>query len=511
MKQLFNAVAVAVPAQQFLIRSFVLLERQVPVMTEFAVRLLHIAGPLDLATLQSYFGLTSNENRELLAVLQAEGLVEEVNGRLSLTTYAAGRFVVSDDSLPRFTRIAERVTRPTFELLSFSPVPRTVSQFWDNTLELNWSGREDGAKSKDLAEEAFHRHFHEIEQFGERDDERNRAFDVYKVTSVAAGKHFNIPVPIYFTVDMDGNVDYEFDQQVEKLGEELMSLVTKMTADRIGRQPRRADHFSAFVGVFGDAVLSRYLKAAPKDSQQVAHSDTSRERISTFDFSHYVREVHGIRGGEVYDNKRSKAVLGVLYLEHNRRQYFESLKEAISRHKASHEGVVAVSEMFWIMPMNDLWGRTRLVQDFVRELAEVWMEQTNCALEVTAVCAQYQSDRPEAARRLAHLLLDAGFTDVLLGPVTPHSERFEVLLCPAIHGAALYEWKVPSSDAMSVPLGFTSSDPEKLDKLLTFVKRCLSYKRHRAYWTDEDMGEQKRLALNELLPGEFLYLDQLGA
>jgi hypothetical protein len=374
-------------------------------------------------------------------------------------------------------------------------------------LDLEWKGREDGAKHKDLAEEAFHRYFHDIEFLSSREDDRNRAFDVYKVTSVTGGKHFNIPVPIYFTVDLDGNVDYEFGEDSERLGSELMSLVTQLTADRIGRQPKRADHFRSFVTVFEDSVLSRYLGAPPETGvRRAAAAKSAGGGGSDFDFGRYVREVHGMRGGEVYDEKRSKAVLGVLYLEHNRKHYLDSLRDAILRQKIelTTEGLV---EAFWVLPASDVWGRTTLIVEFIREMKAVWREQGYENFELTAVLATSQSDRPEKVRRMAHLFLDAGFDDVLLGPAQLAAERFEVLLTPRVHGAALYEWTVPGTEAMSVPLGFVTEAEDKLRKLLVFLQRSLGSKQQRAFWSDPEMGEERKLKIHELLPGEFFYLE----
>lgn len=121
MRERFNSVAVAIPAQQFSIRCHVSIDRQVPVMTDFAVRLLHLSGPLELTALREYFGLTSSESRELLNLLREEGLVGEANGRISLTSYAEARFTAIGDGMPRFTRITERQSRPIFELLTYTP------------------------------------------------------------------------------------------------------------------------------------------------------------------------------------------------------------------------------------------------------------------------------------------------------------------------------------------------------------------------------------------------------
>ena len=130
MRERFNTVAVAIPAQQFLVRCHVSIERQVPVMTEFAVRLLHLSGSMEIEAVREYFGLRGKELTDLLDILRGEGLIEESEGKLSLTSYAQARFVGSNDGLLRFTRIAERQSRPVFELLSFSPISRALSPSW---------------------------------------------------------------------------------------------------------------------------------------------------------------------------------------------------------------------------------------------------------------------------------------------------------------------------------------------------------------------------------------------
>lgn len=185
MRERFNTVAVAIPAQQFLVRCHVSVERQVPVMTEFAVRLLRLTGPLEVEALAAYFGLSGREVGDFLDLLRVEGLLEDDDGKLVLTSYADARFGSSDDGLPRFTRIDERQSRPVFELLTFSPIPRAMSgSYWDNTLDLSWEPAGDGcARTVDQAQEAFHRHFRDIERF-DNEDERKRAFDVYKIDDI---------------------------------------------------------------------------------------------------------------------------------------------------------------------------------------------------------------------------------------------------------------------------------------------------------------------------------------
>lgn len=515
MRERFNTVAVGVPAQQFLVRCHVSVERQIPVMTEFAVRLLHLATRMDVEAFRAYFGLRGHEVNDLLDILRAEGLVEESEGTLSLTSYAIARFVGSDDGLPRFTRIAERQSRPIFELLSFSPLSKVLSStYWDNTLEIDWGGTGDNiGRTVDKAQEAFHRHFHEIERL-DKEDEHKRAFDVYKIDDISSGKRFNVPLPIHFDVDVDGNVEYSL-EGLELLPDELKSLVVKLTADRIGRLSQHADHFVDFIRVFGDDVLAKYLRERPPTALKVIRNGQmlpDAPPTLRFHFSDYIKEAHGAGDGITYDAERSRAVLGALYLEKNGNKLAESLAGALRRFKIdSGPEATYPTEMFWVLPDSELWGRTDLVRKTIERLMGTVAKEWGEPVDLVAVCASPQSDTPEKIRRKAHLLLEAGFTDVLLGPSLPTSERFELLILPGVHASAMYQWKVPTSDVVSVPIGFSTVDAVKLRKLLVFLQRTCARKLHRAFRNNEESGEDRKLRVDEASQAAFLYLDQFLA
>ena len=524
MRERFNTVAVAIPAQQFLVRCHVSVERQVPVMTEFAVRLLRLTGPLEVDALAAYFGLSGREVGDFLDLLRVEGLVEDDDGKLVLTSYAEARFGSSEDGLPRFTRIDERQSRPVFELLTFSPIPRVLSaNYWDNTLDLAWdSASEGGGRTVDQAQEAFHRHFHDIERY-DHDDERKRAFDVYKIDDITAGRRFNVPLPVHFEVDVEGNVDFDIEAQLSVLPEELRSTVFKLTADRVARQPQHPDHFPAFVSVFSDEILAKYLKRdAPlsddgkagnrvfrKDESGRIVSSTSNGPAARFDFSSYVREVHGSADGLEYDFGRSRALLGALYMPKNSERFMASFIRSLKRFKARSDAATPFpSEMFWVLPESDLWGRTELVRSFIEAIRSASAKEWGEPVDLIAVCSAGQAEPMERIRRRANLLLDAGFSDILLGPTLATSERFEVLLLPGVSAAALYQWKVPTSDVVSVPVGFFSETDTKLRKLLVFLRKVCDLKLHRAFRGSGEDGEDRKLKVVDASPTDFVYLDQ---
>lgn len=524
MRERFNTIAVALPAQQFLVRCHVSVERQVPVMTEFAVRLLRLSGPIEVEALAAYFGLDGREVSDLLDLLRVEGLVEQDEGRLVLTSYAEARFGGPDDDLPRFTRIDERQARPVFELLTFSPIPKAMStSYWDNTLDLGWDPSGDGgARTVDQAQEAFHRHFKDIERY-DHQDEKKRAFDVYKIDDITAGRRFNVPLPVHFEVDVDGNVDFDIESQLSVLPEELRSTVFKLTADRIARQTQHSDYFPQFISVFGDEVLAKYLKrdaANPdgaKPSSRIFRKDANgrvaviatEESNNHFDFGSYVREVHGSADGMEYESGKTRALLGALYMQKNRERFLTVFARALKRFKAQSDASTPFpTELFWVLPESDLWGRTELVRSFIESVRAMSAKEWGEPVDLVAVCSAGQAEPMERLRHRANLLLDAGFSDILLGPTLPMSERFEVLLLPGVVAAAMYQWKVPSSDVVSVPIGFVTEVDQKLRKLLVFLRKVCDLKLHRAFRGSGEDGQDRKLKMVEASATELLYLDQ---
>jgi len=513
MRERFNTVAVAIPAQQFHVRCHVSIERQVPVMTDFAVRLLHLTGPLEAGAMQEYFGLTGNELIDLLELLRAEGLVEESGDRFSLTSYASGRFVGSGDGLPRFTRISERQSRPVFELLSYTPIPKALfGTYWDNALELDWASDEEGhGQTVERAEAAFHKHFLDIERL-QQEDQSRRAFSCYKVDSIASGRPFNVPLPVHFEVDLDGNVEFDVDQQLDLLPDELRSRVRQLTADRIGALKAHSDHFKGFVSFFEDGLLSRYLPGgvATRPASAIVQSGHKLvlRKTPDFDFPRYVREVHAGADGEVYDDNRSRALLGALYMPKNQDRVVEALAAAADRFKKAATAETSFpSEILWVIPDSDLWGRTELVRRFIERLnaavAKVWGEP----VKVVGIAPAPQDEKIERIRRRGNLLLDAGFSEVFLGPPMAMFERFEGMVLPGVYGAAMYQWKVPSMDVLSVPVGFGTRSPSSLRRLAALARNAGAGALHRVRRGSGKDGEDTKLKYATASPSNFLYLE----
>lgn len=501
MRERFNTVAVAIPAQLFNVRCHVSIDRQVPVMTDFAVRLLHLSGPLDVSALREYFGLSASELRDLLEVLREEGLVGEAHGRVSLTSYAESRFAAAADGLPRFTRIVERQSRPVFELLSYTPLPKALSNnYWDNSLELKWNADDpEAGRTIERAEAAFHKHFIDIERF-ELEDVRRRAYACYKVDDIRAGRPFSVPLPVHFEVDVDGNVEFEIDAQLDLLPESLRSLVRTLTADRIATLATRTDNLRAFVDWFDDELLTRYLARlkAGDDRSSVVRSDgrMGLRKSPGIDFGRYVHEVHGQADGEVYEGEKSQALLGALYMPKCQTRLLERLRKALSPLKKEAKAA-SPAAVFWVIPDSELWGRTSSVFELVDGIRTALKVALGESPEIIVISPCRQDENRDRLVKRALQLLNAGFSRVILSPYQPKYECFEVLLIPGIFGAAMYHWTVPSADRYNVPLGFLTQSSNKLQKMASFARSVLAASLYAADRGNSGASDERRFRFEE--------------
>ena len=103
--------------------------------------------------------------------------------------------------------------------------------------------------------------------------------------------------------------------------------------------------------------------------------------------------------------------------------------------------------------------------------------------------------------------MDAGFSKVYLGPSIARFERFETMVLPGVYGAAMYQWKVPSMDVLSVPIGFGTHSPKALHRLSKLARNAGANALHRVWRGSGKDGEDRKLKYTAALASDFLYLD----
>jgi hypothetical protein len=151
------------------------------------------------------------------------------------------------------------------------------------------------------------------------------------------------------------------------------------------------------------------------------------------------------------------------------------------------------------------------VRNFIERLSAAVAKAWGEPVDVVGIAPAAQDETPERIRKRGNLLLDAGFTKVFLGPATATFERFEAMVLPAVYGAAMYQWKVPSMDVLSVPVGFGTHAPKALRRLATLARNAGGSALHRVWRGSGKDGEDRKLKNAPASPSDFYYLESFIA
>lgn len=444
--QRINAFAVALPAQTFEVRSFVTLERTVPVMTEFAVRIVWIVGGMSFSSLQRFLGLSAFQAKELFGSLQTEGLIEVVDERIELSSYALARFEASSDGSPQFTRIAERVSYPTFELLTFGPVRRDISTVHSSfavDLELPYDLEKGDTTAR--AERAYIDNFHDIERITANQLDR-RAFGVYKVDEISAQRRVSVPVLMSVTVDENCEVDYSLDEEVN-VSPQLKPRMLQLVADTIGKAPIGRDGYLLFRRLFSTtAPLTSWF---PERFDAKALLSLASESSGESNFDPAIRPL-----------------AAATYLPESVEELVAHLSEAYEKFRSTYKNVRLRPNLLWFAPRSDFWGRTLLLGDACLQFKSAirrLLDNDRSTVSVVFGPDPY-ADRDSLQRDLA-LASSAGVDDAMFVESGLPSSRFEMILLPGVFAAAVCHVNVPGTAGVLAPAGFSTYDVEIVRKV----------------------------------------------
>lgn len=157
----FCEITFAVPAQQFGITCSLSTEEALPVVTEFALRVIHVCDAMTPRQLEEYFGFGQAEIAAVIHTLLSERLVVWIEDSLELTPYARARFIDSPDGIPRFFTIKDFSADLVFDLMSFVPsqgIKDRVNRV-GTLMELAPKDLERESRTKVEAERSFQEHF----------------------------------------------------------------------------------------------------------------------------------------------------------------------------------------------------------------------------------------------------------------------------------------------------------------------------------------------------------------
>jgi len=439
----FSEITFAVPAQTFGITCSISTEQTLPVVTEFALRLVAVCDALSPQDLQEFFGFSEREIEQVIQSLVDERLLRWEEDRLELTHYARGLFVNSPDSIPRLTRIKDWAGEVAFELVGFTPVnPTDGAKRARLMVEVPADDPDKESKSKLWAERSFQENFDRIY--------RGSRAQIYKISDVEGSTRFLLSVPCTFSLSLDGDLAIRRSLPEDYMSERLE--LSKAITTLLAYPPTPDNSFLAeFVRLFPNAGGGRFLHSNGEFDLQAFLSNSARG--------------HDTDAAVV-------PMVGSLHLGRNRK-----LLETRIGGLAPISQCQDPTNLHWVAPTVPFWARSKAMRPLVRDLRrlleradlnpethEPGVEEEPQSSAVKILLQDVEENDRHATKTYGQTLPEVFGTSL-----SALGGKLELIVVPDQLMCAIYHYQL--RHAVSIPFGFLSTEKDDISNATQILKQ----------------------------------------
>ena len=447
----FNRVTFGLPVETFRVEAYIALEERLPVVTEYALRLLKICGKIPLSAFRDYFGFSDGETLAVVESLCRQGLLDVFDEDVQLSQFANKRFEETGGDHPSSTKVELKKDTVTFDLISFTPLKQNPSNKppTDNIIKLE-APEEFIGRSIDYARDAYRNRYPEIASM--RSDLREKSYGVYSVEDVESKSRSYVPITVSFSMNSDGQIERNIDKTFEQLAppDLLKSFNEQVTTNIPNISALGMSGLEEFIDTFNLSIMKKYIKG------------------NKFDLNFYLSEIHiakSIKYPEGMD-----AICGNIYLKDN----YERIAKRINNSRSGKRKLL--TSLAWMAPDYPLWGRGEDFSETVSIFSQT-LDNFGDALYLFAYAEDGQESKVSHQFRIKQKY-ELHFSRPLLPDRALMEGRLEILLYPTGFMTALYH--LSDSDALGLwlPIGFISTLPKHLDTAHELLKKAMSGKRY---------------------------------
>lgn len=448
---------VRLPCRKFSVTHKVTKEADLSLTLEFLLRLVHAADGIPEEDVAAFFGFDHREFSFVVGEAESKGYVSRRDGRLWIMD--AGRNLFrADEEVPQIYKVEQEIERVGFDLLAFAPTdPDSMNDFDRALPELEPYDPRAFAEPSIRVRERF-RHF--FRQFKTSTDGNGRFRELYSIDSVKAEDRYSCVVTIVARSSSlnPGAPIANLERWMSGLDLAERSAVEDAAARhlaklRISRQPTDADAYGCL------------LDLAPEYLREYARRDG-------FAVERFFKETVK-RAGEFRQDRMTVGIVGSLLTEGNLPRLVKAaeLTAQAFKSRASADADAgggspqpSVGGLVWVVPGTPGWGETRVLPNVLEELAKNHPESAGPdASEADFITLAVTAGRPRRH-------IEQAFSHLLEGPEAPmFPGRLEILLLPGRVAAVLVHAPVGAAEAVAVPLGVLSFDPDVVERVTAFV------------------------------------------
>ncbi|MFV8384821.1 hypothetical protein ACNO5E_12065 [Vibrio parahaemolyticus] len=477
LRRLGNLITLLLPARSYKINCALTTEKLMPGIEQFACRLLLIFDQLYPSEIQNYFGLNEREREVLLDSLLASRLVRITPEGCVEASPFLRKHAEGNDGKPSLVKYQERTEDVTFDLLTLSVCKaqpyRRITSGLPELLPRNRVGADTATVM-----EAFSLQFHDHLILSRTNEYERQRTHLYKIMGCSSQEMVQIPVEVEVHYEAIHNSEpRKLTRSYERVNNNSLPLTNELEthiANFLGEQELTeiGINCECYCDLVNDPVLKRFANGYK------------------FDYSAWLEAREQRKTG--YGSQQTRGIMGAVYLPDNAKRFISELRDAL-RH---HEDKLPLKIM-WYSSEVPLWGAnsSRLVQ-FNRDLKEIM--ESNADDQSVQLVLIHVSDSKEESRikRQRHI---GRFPNGVSLSSKAQFDRLELLLIPGVIGMVQYHAQPNQDSAMTLPVGYVTTDPERLTMLESLLAKRAAGAKAEVSW-----DETRQETLDSLLTDEVL-------
>jgi hypothetical protein len=426
-----------VPCRQFVIGAQVTRDKRMPMVDEFALRVLRLCEKVSIARFTAFFGFSQLEMQIVLADLQARSLVVLDGDQVTLHPSAIEMFRTAGTGPPHIVEVEPWINRLWFDLISQSMIASASLRNVRNLIELKQPA---GAESlpADFARQAFQSNFRDYLR-NVRKINNTDHLSLYAVTSVDPGR--------FSYAQLTGSQLLRYDPQAR--------VETVLNVPEIERPQRLRQLTDAMT-----QALRHYTDPEPSLAARTEYGRLiASESLSGATGRHeYVDVREWITSEAGNQSDQSQVFIGCSYLETNRKAFEAMVERSPEMRSISDDATI---EIVWLRPGGSLWGTSEDLRSAMSEMRAVIKRGSGCDPTISSTLvmpAALQATQRDQRRRFGNT-----FDEGVLAPAGLISPAVEILLIRGL--GAIVSVVVPLSATARVWVGTMTIRNEDLDRI----------------------------------------------
>ena len=427
-----DAVDFQVPCRRFTIKANVTRERQMPVVDEFVLRLVHVVQKISVERLAGYFGFSGSEIETVLLELTERGLLESDDREISLSPKGQELFKgLTEGELPRLAAIEPWTEGVWFDLVSRNIMTPARFRSLPNLLSIP---EQPNARQvpETYARTAFEQNFHDYARRVRRHPDADQ-LAIYSISEVEAGIYGYQPMPAECWLDCG------------------TTLETSLHLPFADNDPARFALLSmAAVDVW--AMLSGPEQSASglADYERMTGDDRPGRLRQSGDASTWSQVLAlGDRDGD-------PLIFGATYLDYNVGKFCGVIESALAAGRTASGS----PSIIWLRPGGTAWGRTFKVGETLQRIDETLSSGGVKDAQTIMIVPRAV---PTGQRRNLKRVFDEG----RLAPTGFYPADLEIILIPGVAAMVALHMDVGRHGA---PIGIASRN----ERLLRALERRFS-------------------------------------